>query len=74
MTIADRLIELREENRLGQKELAKLLNIGQSSYSKYERGVVVVPIDNLCKIADFYNTSLDYLASRTKVKVPYPRI
>ena len=60
MTIADRLVELREENRLGQKELAKFLNIGQSSYSKYERGVVIVPIDNLCKIADFYNISLDY--------------
>jgi len=72
MTIADRLVELREENRLGQKELAKFLNIGQSSYSKYERGVVIVPIDNLCKIADFYNTSLDYLAFRTNVKTPYP--
>ena len=74
MTIAKRLIQLREENRLGQKDVAKVLNIGQSSYSKYERGIVVVPIDNLCKIADFYKVSLDYLVSRTNIKSPYPTL
>ena len=59
--IAKRLIDLREERNLKQKDLASLLNIQQSAYSKYETGRVNVPTDNLAKIADFYNINIEYL-------------
>ena len=68
--LAKRLIDLREERNLKQKELAKLLNINQSSYSKYETGRVNVPIDNLTKIADFYNVNVEYLMGRTDNRRP----
>ena len=68
--IAKRLIDLREEKNLKQKELAILLNINQSSYSKYETGRANVPIENLAKIADFYNVNVEYLMGRTNDRTP----
>lgn len=44
-----------------QEELAKLLNLSQKTYSNYENGNSEPNIETLCKIADFYGVSLDYL-------------
>ena len=56
--------DLREDSDKKQIELAKYLNISQGTYSDYECGRVHVPIEQLIKIADFYDVSLDYLVSR----------
>mgnify|MGYP002226158121 CR=1 FL=1 len=40
----------------------------QRTYSRYERGERIIPPDVLCKIADFYNVSVDYLLERTDNK------
>ena len=66
MTIR-RIRDLREDNDKKQIELAKYLNIDQSTYSDYETGKINIPIDALIKIADFYNVSLDYLVGRDDV-------
>ena len=50
---------------LGQKTLSKYLNISQVAYSYYELGRRSIPIEILCKIADFYDTNVDYLLYRT---------
>ncbi|QEY35337.1 helix-turn-helix transcriptional regulator [Caproiciproducens galactitolivorans] len=42
-------------------------------YSDYELGKLNIPIPVLVKLADFYNTSIDYLVGLTDVKEPYPR-
>lgn len=68
-----RIKDLREDNDLGQKNLSKYLNISQVAYSYYELGRRSIPIEVLCKIADFYNTSIDYLLYRTDIKNPYPK-
>lgn len=60
-----RIRDLREDNDLKQKDLAKILSVDQSTYSDYENGRINVPIEQLIKIADFYNVSLDYLVGRT---------
>ena len=60
--------DLREDKDKKQVELAKYLNIDQSTYSDYECGNVNVPIEQLIKIADFYHVSLDYLVGRDNVK------
>ena len=61
-----------EDHDLTQKYMAHYLNVIQRTYSRYERGERIIPPDVLCKIADFYNVSVDYLLERTDTKQPYP--
>ncbi len=68
-----RIKDLREDNDLGQKNLSDYLNISQVAYSYYEIGRRSIPLEILCKIADFYSTSVDYLLYRTDEKAPYPK-
>ncbi len=60
-----RIRDLREDNDLSQKEVSKILMCDQSLYSKYERGEREIPLRMLILLADYYNTSLDYLVFRT---------
>jgi len=62
---------LREDNNIKQDLIAKQLNLTQSAYSRYETGDVDVPLDVLIKLAEYYNTSTDYLLGRTYIKSPY---
>lgn len=66
-----RIRELREERHLTQRKMAELLRISLSSYSRYERGAVRIPLKVLCGIADIHNTSVDYLMGITDQRVPY---
>ena len=68
-----RLRDLREDQDLTQKQLADLLKIHQTTYSDYEIGKLNVPIDVFIKLAEFYQTSIDYLAGLTDIEDPYPR-
>ena len=65
--------EIREENNLLQKDVAKHLKIKQQQYSEYEIGKRLIPINYLNALADFYDTSIDYLLGRTDEKKPYPK-
>lgn len=56
-----RIKELREKANLSQKEVAEKLDIKYYNYNKYELGKVDIDTYTLCKIADYYNVSLDYL-------------
>lgn len=68
-----RIRELREDNDLTQTYMAKLLNVNQRTYSRYETGEHEISLASLSKIADFYNVSTDYLLNRTDVRKPYPK-
>ena len=68
-----RIKNLREDNDLTQKQLSKFLNISQVAYSYYELNKRNIPLELLCKLADFYNTSIDYLLYRTDEITPYPQ-
>lgn len=68
-----RIKSLREDNDLTQKQLSKFLNISQVAYSYYELNKRNIPLELLCKLADFYNTSVDYLLYRTNEITPYPK-
>lgn len=63
-----RLRELREDQDLKQTDIAKLLGIHQTVYSRYERGYQNIPLEYLIKLADFYQVSLDYLFERSPNK------
>lgn len=56
-----RLKEIREDRDFNQKEIAKLLKVTQAQYCRYEQCINIIPIDKLEKLADFYNTSTNYL-------------
>lgn len=69
----NRLKELREDNDLYQKDIAKILNMSQTGYSKYEVGTNDIPTSILLSLADYYNTSVDYLLYRTDERKSYPK-
>ena len=69
-----RIKNLREDHDLTQKQLSKFLNISQVAYSYYELNKRNIPLELLCKLANFYNTSVDYLLYRTDEILPYPQV
>ena len=68
-----RLKDLREDKDLMQKQIANIINTTQQQYSKYELGIRLIPIDKLDILADFYETSIDYILGRTNIKTPYSK-
>ena len=68
-----RLIDLRESRDLKQKDVALALNIPVRTYGNYEMGTRSLPLDILIEIADFYNTSTDYILKITNRKEAYPK-
>ncbi|MBQ2896145.1 MAG: helix-turn-helix transcriptional regulator [Oscillospiraceae bacterium] len=66
-----RLKDLREDADLYQKDVAEILDISQTVYSRYERGFQTIPVQHLIKLADYYHTSTDYLLGRTNNPKPY---
>ena len=61
----NRIRQLRKEQKLTQKELAKVTGIDQALLSKYETGERVPNTDKLIVLADYYDVSIDYILSRT---------
>ena len=68
-----RLRDLREDKDLKQTDIAKMLGIQQTVYSRYERGVQNIPLEFLIYLADFYGTSVDYLLGLTNEMKRYPK-
>lgn len=60
-----RIRDLREDHDLTQKEVAGLLGIQQTVYSRYERGFQNIPLEQLLFLADYYQVSTDYILGRT---------
>lgn len=56
---------IREDRDLKQKDIAKVLNVSQNTYSQYETGVISLTAEVLLKLADYYQVSVDFLLDRT---------
>lgn len=63
-----RLRDLREDADRKQKELAELLNVSQTTYSRYESGALDIPSAALIKLADYYQVTVDYILGRSDRK------
>lgn len=59
---AQRLKELRLENKLSQNQLAKQLGISQAAINKWEKCIIVPTLDSAVVVAKFFGVSVDYLA------------
>ena len=68
-----RLKDLREDRDLSQNDIARMLNISQTNYSKYELNKINIPLETLKKLAFFFDISIDYILGITNVITPYPR-
>lgn len=69
MAFQDKFRELRVHSRLSQEQLATRLNVSRQAISKWETGSVP-DVDNMVKIAKFFDCSLDYLMDLEKEKQP----
>ncbi len=65
-----RLRDLREDMDMNQTQVAKLLSISQTVYSRYERGALTIPVEHLLILADFYNVTTDYILGLSCSKKP----
>jgi len=61
MKMYQRIKDLREDHDLSQTEVAKKLNVSQSTYSRYENGRLDIPSEILIVLSKLYNVSVDYL-------------
>lgn len=67
-----RLRDLREDHDLSQTNIANLLHIQQTVYSRYERGFQTIPLEHLITLADYYHVSVDYILGRTQTPTLTP--
>lgn len=72
--INTRLLELREYNFLLQKDIAKVLNIDRSTYSTWETNLKIIPLKHLNVLANYYDTSMDYILGLTSKKIKYKKL
>lgn len=63
---SERLVELRTEKGISQKEAAIDLGISQALLSHYEKGIREFNMDFLCRVADYYGVTADYILGRTQ--------
>ena len=61
MNFCDRLKNAREDRDISQQEMADLLNITQSNYSKIETGIQEPSLNQLMIIAEYFNLTIDEL-------------
>lgn len=74
MNNKNNLKQIRNSKNLLQTKVAMDLSITQETVSSYETGRVLPSSDMLIRLADYYNTSVDYLLGRTKYDMPIDRI
>lgn len=72
--MSQRLKELREHNNLSQRDMEKILNIPFQQYQRYEKEINKIGLKYLIKLAEYYNTSTDYILGITDEKTPYHKI
>lgn len=73
MKLRLRLRDLREDRDMSQAAMAKLLKCSQQTYSRYESHTTEIPLESLIFLAEYYDTSTDYLLGITDQIKPYPR-
>lgn len=65
----NRLELLKEERDLKSKEIAKLLNVSESTYSEWEHNKIPIPTKRLIELADFYKINIDYILKLTNIRL-----
>ncbi|CAM3093686.1 helix-turn-helix domain-containing protein [Limosilactobacillus mucosae] len=69
--IGDRIRDLRNQKRLSQTDLAKIINVSQQTVTKWETGKSEPSSSAINRLADYFDVSSDYLLGR---KTPKPKM
>ena len=72
MNYTERIRALREDCDKTQTEIARLLKVGQKTYSDYELGKTRIPVDRLIVLAKLYDVSMDYICGVSNIRKPFP--
>ena len=64
----ERLKALREEKGISQQKLAERIQTNQQNIHRYEHGFYEPDIQTLKLLADFFETSIDYLVGNTEIR------
>lgn len=72
MDTTERIRGLREDADKSQTDIAKILNIGQKTYSDYELGKTRIPLDSVILLARYYNVDMNYICGISSEKKPFP--
>ena len=67
----ERLIEIREDNNLSQRDLASILNVSKSTYARWETQEQIIPLNRLVDFCNYFKVSMDYalnLSNENKYK------
>lgn len=67
LIFSERLLSLRKAYGYTQRQLAERLNVAQPSYVRYEQGTAEPTQENLVKLADIFDVSVDYLLGRKEL-------
>lgn len=70
--LTDRLYLLRKESGMTQQQVADIIQITLRQYQRFEKGEQKPGYDNLVKLADCFQVSLDYLTGRSTTKEILP--
>lgn len=73
MDIAERIRSLREDNDKSQSDIAKILNVGQRTYSDYETRKIRIPLESVIILAKYYDVDMNYICGITKEKKRFPK-
>lgn len=65
MYFYQRIKDIREDSDKSQTEIAKVLEMKQQQYARYESGSQEIPLHHIISLAKYYNISLDYLTGLT---------
>ena len=67
-----RIEDLRIDSDKTQQEIANILGCKREVYRRYEKGTHDIPLWALIKLAEYYETSTDYILGLTNTKTPHP--
>ena len=68
-----RIRTLRTASGYSQQQVAEFLQVAPNTYSRYECGKILCPLDMVIRLAQCFHTSVDYLAGLTDTPAPHPR-
>lgn len=71
MSFGKQLKKLRSDKEITQLQLSEILDTAKSNISKYEADTIEPNISMLCKLANYFNVSTDYLLGLSDTKLPY---
>ena len=71
MTFGERLYQLRKQKYISQEELADIMNVSRQSISKWELDQTYPDIDNLIRLAEYFDVSVDFLVTGEEKTTDY---